>query len=78
MAIQYFEGYFAGVVCKQCGEIADPGEDSTSAIGAKISACEEAKAEGWNITDNHALCPNCDNAESAHEELGSPNRISER
>ena len=74
MSIEYGESFARFVVCP-CGELGPTGELWGTEAGARTSACDAAKAEGWKVTGNSALCPTCDNYDGAPYEVGEPDNL---
>ena len=65
--------YRAYVRCKRCDESHEGGKWWNTRAGAETSACDAAKADGWKVAGNSAICPDCDNAESNQEDVGDDN-----
>lgn len=71
MSIQYGVSFAWFVICS-CGELGPTGELWGTEAGARTSACDAAKAEGWKVTGNSAVCPECYRANNCAD-CGKPN-----
>jgi len=67
--------YRAYVRCERCDESHGGGEWRDTRAGAQTSACDAAKADGWKVAGNSALCPTCDNYDGAPYEVGEPDNL---
>lgn len=67
--------YRAYVRCDRCDESHEGGEWRDTRAGAHTSACDAAKADGWVVTGNSAVCRVCDNYDPTPYETGEPDNL---
>lgn len=66
--IEYEEYLRYSVICNACGEIGPIGNYYPRKHGAKTSALDVAKFQGWVISGNqNAYCPECSEGEENNE-----------